>query len=124
MKIPKYFIIFTFLFITPVFLGKGATFSTEVREYIKENIHHSVHYRIFEAKLTTLQGDETIDQPEKVILHVDSYDMNLIPLLQKPFFQIDLAGEEITREKLQEISPIASQVLSLNLMETTLGAPG
>jgi hypothetical protein len=120
MKIPKSFIILTSLFIAPIFFGKGVAFSTEVGEHIRENIHQSDHYRIFEAKLTTLQENERIDQPEKVILHVDNYDMNLIPLLQKPFFEIDLAGEEITTEKLQELSPIASQVISLNLMETML----
>ncbi len=48
MKILKSFIIFTSLFIAPIFFGKGATFSTEVGEYITYNIHQSGHCRMFE----------------------------------------------------------------------------
>lgn len=117
----NYATVFTSLMVSSFIFGQGTVLAAEVEGYMGENSPHLQSHRLFDARLSPLQEQTTIDQADQVVLHVDCGDLKkTIQLLQRPFYDIDLAGEEITLDKLRELLPIASQVLALNLMETHL----
>lgn len=93
--------------------------TTEVKEFMGEkNLQQPLI--IYDARLSPLKEHAKIEQADHVVLHVECGDLKTLQLMQKPFYDIDLAGEDITSDKLKELLPICSQVLALNLMETSL----
>jgi len=108
------------LMVISLILEQGTALATEVERYMGENSSHLQLHRVFDARLSPLQEQGSIDQADQVVLHVDCGDLKTLQLLQKPFYDIDLAGEDINLDKLRELLPISSQILALNLMETRL----
>ena len=108
---------FSLLTVSCFFLGIAS--AVEVEGRVGERNLHQQH-TVFNARLSPLQECAEIYQADNLVLHVECGDFRTIHLMQKPFYKIDLAGEDITSDKLNELLPICSQVLALNLMETSL----
>lgn len=115
-----YGMMFASLMLGTLTLGKG-TLAADVDRHFPEDSPH-LALRTYDARLSPLQKQQaTIVQADCVVLHVDSADLKkTIELLQKPYYDVDLAGEEISIQKLRELLPIALQVIALNLMESRL----
>ena len=79
-----------------------------------------IHHRNFDARLYPLQDKTTINQADRMVLHIDAEDVSALQLMKKPFYDVDLAGEEISLATLQGLTSYASQISALNLMETSL----
>lgn len=103
-------------------LGTGEAQATDVERYVAASSPSSyMHHRIFDARLYPLQDTTTINQADRVVLHIESSDVRTLQLMQKPFYDMDLAGEETSLDKLEKLlMPFVSQITALNLMETYL----
>lgn len=111
-------------YITSVFLvfsyfviNQETILAAEVDRYMEE---HNRIFHLYDVRLSSTQGEEDIDKPDQFILHIDCNDLKTLQPLQKPLYDLDLSGEEVSIDRLRELLPISSQILSLNLMETYL----
>ena len=83
-------------------------------------ISSQMHHRIFDARVYPLQGKETIKQADCIVFHLEFDDVDVLQLMQRPLFDLDLAGEPVSLDKLGKLTHFASQIHGLNLMETYL----